>query len=252
MSIEEGKLTALVSAQPSALSRAGVKSLAARGRDLLRQKEEAAEWLRKGLALQETAPEALSPELETSLEYVKQVLAGTHPDVAARNLGMTPEDQEKAHVAHYFMPDTLKECSQLEEVRESQLLEAFRCFEHGIQLDPHHPLLQHNIGAAYYFGRGVKQDYSQAYGWFRKAAEQGNADAEYCLGVLYDNGEGVEQDSAQAAVWLRKASEEGNADAQLALGLAYKTGRGVPKNEAQATFWIRKAGIENPADANES
>jgi TPR repeat protein len=215
MSIEEGKLTALVSAQPSALSRAGVKPLAARGRDLLRQKEEAVEWLRKGLALQETAPEALSPELATTLEYVKQVLAGTHPDVAARNLGMTPEDQEKAHVAHYFMPDTLKECLQLEDVRESQFLEAFRCFEHGIQLDPHDPLLQHNIGAAYYFGRGVKRDYSQAYSWFRKAAEQGNANAQYCLGVLYSDGEGVDQDEVAAATWLRKAAEQGNTDAQI-------------------------------------
>lgn len=213
---------------------------------------QAEEWLRKGLELQKATPECLRPELQTTLEYIKQILAGTQPDVAAENLCMTPEDQERAHVAHYFMPDTLKECAQLEEARNNQLLEVFRCFERGIQLDPHHPLLQHNIGTTYYFGRGVTQDYSQAYVWFRRAAEQGNADAEYCLGVLYDNGEGVAQDPAQAAAWLRKAAGEGNADAQLALGLAYKTGRGLPKDEAQAAFWLRKAGGGNPTNADES
>jgi TPR repeat protein len=242
MRTEERDPTVLIPARPSALSAAGVKSLAERGRNHLRNKEEAEEWLRKGLQLQESAPEALSPEVQTKLEYIKQILAGTQPDVAAKNLGMTPGDQEMAHVWHFFMPDTLK---GLQDIRESQLLEAFRCFERGIHLDPHHPLLQHSIGTAYFFGRGVKQDYSQAYVWFLRAAEQGKADAEYCLGVLYDNGNGVTQDNAQAAAWLRKAAEKGNALAQWALGLAYETGEGVPKDEAQAAFWIQRSGWES-------
>ena len=217
MSADEQTQSALVPVQSTALTKAGATSLAARGRDRLREKEEAEEWLRKGLELERTEPECLCPEMQTTLEYIKQILAGTQPDVAAKNLGMTPDQQERAHVTHYFMPDTLKECAQLEEARNNQLLEAFRCFERGIQIDPHHPLLQRQIGTAYHFGLGVTQDYSQASDWFRKAAEQGDAEAQYCLGCAYSNGDGVVEDEDLSLKWLRKAAEQGNADAQGAL-----------------------------------
>jgi TPR repeat protein len=242
MSAGQEKPRGLVQVQSTALTNGGANSLAVRGRNHLRDKEQAEEWLRKGLELQETAPEGARPELQTTLEYIKQILAGTQPDVAAEDLCMTPEDQETAHVAHFFMPDTLNECAQLKEARNNQLLEAFRCFEGGIQLDPHHPLLQLNIGNAYYFGRGIKQDYAQAYIWFRKSAEQGNASAQYCLGVLYSNGDGIDRDEVEAATWLHKAAEQGNTDAQVGLGLAYKTGSGVPQDYAQGAMWLRRAG----------
>jgi TPR repeat protein len=219
----------------------GAQALVAHGRSHLRDSEEAEGWLRKGLELQKAAPEGLRPELQMTLEYIRRVLAGTRPDVAAKNLGMTPADQEKAHVAHRLMPDTLKECVQLEEERNNQLLEAFRCFERGIQLDPDHPLLQYNIGIAYYLGRGVAQDCSEGCVWFRKAAGQGDANAEYCLGVAYSNGEGVPEDPAQAAMWLRKAAEQGNTDAQVSLGFAYKGGVGVQQDYVQAAVWLRRA-----------
>jgi TPR repeat protein len=63
-------------------------------------------------------------------------------------------------------------------------------------------------------GNGVPQDYAQAIGWFRKAAEQGDANAQYALGFMYANGNRVPQDDAQAMGWLRKAAEQGNAAAQ--------------------------------------
>ena len=40
-------------------------------------------------------------------------------------------------------------------------------------------------------GQGVIQDYKEALKWFRLAAAQGDAKAQYNLGVMYDNGEGV-------------------------------------------------------------
>ena len=35
------------------------------------------------------------------------------------------------------------------------------------------------------FGEGVEQDYAEAVKWYRLAAEQGNADAQYNLGYAY-------------------------------------------------------------------
>ncbi len=34
-------------------------------------------------------------------------------------------------------------------------------------------------------GEGVPQDYAEAVGWWRKAAEQGDANAHFNLGLLY-------------------------------------------------------------------
>ena len=73
-------------------------------------------------------------------------------------------------------------------------------------------------------GRGVTQDYAEAAKWYRKAAEQGDTDAQYNLGVMYDNGRGVTQDYAEAAKWYRKGAEQGYADAQYNLGMMYETG----------------------------
>ena len=54
----------------------------------------------------------------------------------------------------------------------------------------------------------------------RKAAEQGDAGAQYNLSVCYRKGEGVLRDMGQAVGWLRKAAEQGHAQAQeVLLGL---------------------------------
>jgi hypothetical protein len=52
----------------------------------------------------------------------------------------------------------------------------------------------------------VPQDYSQAVFWFRKAAEQGEADAQFWLGVLYESGTGLPQDYAEAYFWFDVAA----------------------------------------------
>jgi TPR repeat protein len=58
-------------------------------------------------------------------------------------------------------------------------------------------------------GLGVGQDDAEAVIWFRKAAEQGHAQAQYNLGWMYANGQGVAQDHAEPAIWYRKAAEQG-------------------------------------------
>ena len=48
------------------------------------------------------------------------------------------------------------------------------------------PEIWRDLGSMYYHGHGVEQDDEQAVFWFRKAAEQGNADAQYYLGWIYN------------------------------------------------------------------
>ena len=58
-------------------------------------------------------------------------------------------------------------------------------------------------------GSGVSRDYAQAFAWFRKSADLGNATAQNNLGVMYRDGSGVSQDYAQALEWYRKAADQG-------------------------------------------
>ena len=87
--------------------------------------------------------------------------------------------------------------------------------------------------------------------WFRKAAEQGVAEAQHNLGQYYANGEGVPQDDAEAVKWFRKAAEQGVAEAQLILGLEYSTGRRVPKDDITAYMWFNLASAQGLEDAKE-
>ena len=72
---------------------------------------------------------------------------------------------------------------------------------------------QYNLGSMYYNGRGVLQDYEEAVFWYRLAAEQGNARAQYNLGVMYANGRGLLQDNVVAHTWYNIASANGFAKA---------------------------------------
>ena len=73
------------------------------------------------------------------------------------------------------------------------------------------------MGACYASGTGVVRDMHAAANWFRKAADQGNAQAQYNLALCYERGEGVPADTATALSWYEKAAAQGNADAAAAV-----------------------------------
>jgi TPR repeat protein len=85
--------------------------------------------------------------------------------------------------------------------------------------------------------------------WFRKAAEQGVAEAQNDLGAMYHQGQGVPQDYAEAMKWFRKAAEQGQADAQSNLGVMYVAGQGVPQDYVQAYLWFILAAAQGNENA---
>ena len=69
---------------------------------------------------------------------------------------------------------------------------------------------------------------AEAVGWYHKAAEQGDAQAQFNLGFMYGDGRGVARDDAKKlCAGMRKAAEQGYASAQHNLGIMYEDGRGV-------------------------
>jgi hypothetical protein len=69
----------------------------------------------------------------------------------------------------------------------------------------------------YQQGLGVPADYTEAMGWYRKAADSGNDTAMYNIGALWEGGLGVTADRDEAIVWYRKAAAAGNEPAKDAL-----------------------------------
>jgi TPR repeat protein len=53
----------------------------------------------------------------------------------------------------------------------------------------------------YAYGQLVPQDFAAAMSWYRKAAEQGHAEAQNELGWMYAYGPFVPQDYAEAVRW---------------------------------------------------
>jgi TPR repeat protein len=100
----------------------------------------------------------------------------------------------------------------------------------------------------YKLRRGVPRDYKEALKWYQKAADLGNADAQYWLGNMYYFGEGVLEDSKEAAKWFQKAADLGNSDAQYRLGDMYYLGEGVLEDSKEAAKWFQKAAEAGDAD----
>ena len=100
---------------------------------------------------------------------------------------------------------------------------------------------QNALGEAYYDGKGVTENLTEAVKWFTKAAEQENAKAEYNLGNCYYYGNGVYQNYGEAVKWYTKAAEQEYAEAQNSLGYCYEFGEGVDKNLKEAVKWYTKA-----------
>jgi eukaryotic-like serine/threonine-protein kinase len=75
-----------------------------------------------------------------------------------------------------------------------------------------------NLGDMYFFGRGVgQQDYATAITWYKKAAVQNFAEAQFRLGFMYEKGLGTAQSDQDAIAFYKKAASNGNVDAQHAL-----------------------------------
>ncbi|MGN0335771.1 MAG: tetratricopeptide repeat protein [Lachnospiraceae bacterium] len=63
-------------------------------------------------------------------------------------------------------------------------------------------------------GNGVEENSDEAFKWYRKAAEQGEPNAQFEIGQLYEFGA---HDISTARQWYTKAAEQGHENAQQKL-----------------------------------
>ena len=122
----------------------------------------------------------------------------------------------------------------------------------------------------------MEEDQAAGMRWYRKAAEQGFAPAQYQLGNIYHYGNGVEEDKVEALHWYRRGcrtrtftcqdwsktcrgavdaqelipkANAGDANAQYRLSEAYEYGKGVKLDRTKAIHWLRQAAENGHVEA---
>jgi uncharacterized protein len=93
----------------------------------------------------------------------------------------------------------------------------------------------------YAAGRGAPKNDAAAATWYRRAADQGFAEAQYTVGTLHEAGTGVMQDYAEAMRWYRMAATQGYAGAQNNIGRLYAEGLGVRRDNLKVLMWYTLA-----------
>jgi TPR repeat protein len=136
-----------------------------------------------------------------------------------------------------------------EDAKDKNTIESYQRFLSDYPESEYNKIAQNILGEIFYYGKGVKKNYTKAVNWYMKSAEQDYASAQFYLGVMYEIGEGVEKDYTTAVNWYRKAAEQGYASAQCYLGVMYEIGTGVEKDYTIAVNWYRKSAEQGNASA---
>lgn len=106
----------------------------------------------------------------------------------------------------------------------------------------------YNLGLMYKNGKGIQQDYKQAFKWFMESAVEGNRDAQLEIGDMYYFGEWAAKDYKKSFQWSMKSAKQGNARAQHAIGGMYFYGRGAEKDYKKAFEWFMKSSESDYVD----
>lgn len=96
---------------------------------------------------------------------------------------------------------------------------------------------QNNLADSIYDSQRGGQDLAEAVRWYRRAAEQGSARAQNRLGDIYRHGHGAAQDHAEALHWYALAAEQGHIKALANLRVMLLNGLGVPQDYQGTGLW---------------
>lgn len=110
------------------------------------------------------------------------------------------------------------------------------------------PCAQYALGQRYAHGDGVPRDFRKAVEWYRRAALQGNAAAQYSLALNLD----TQANPENREVWLRLAAAQGHAEAQVEMGRIHERGSEASTWQREAMKWYRKAAAQGRAEAQSS
>ena len=110
---------------------------------------------------------------------------------------------------------------------------------------------QYNLGYCYQAGIEVPQSDSIANTWYQLSAAQGWKDAQFKIAYSYSNGRGYKKNDSLAFHWTLECARQNDPDCMFNLVGLYQTGTGVGRNLDSMIAWASRLGaLENPADLN--
>lgn len=137
--------------------------------------------------------------------YARAARAGV--EGAKSMLKMSEGELQEAYRIVELVPPGLN--SHADEEEQEKFRELFKNAKDG------DAVAQFQLGHAFIYGDdGAKMIEHHGVVWLKKAAAQGNADAENLLGDCYRNGWGVSEDVVAAKEWYQKAAEKGHQEAK--------------------------------------
>eukprot|EP01138_Halocafeteria_seosinensis_P015177 gb/GECG01015490.1/.p1 GENE.gb/GECG01015490.1/~~gb/GECG01015490.1/.p1 ORF type:complete len:403 (+),score=54.12 gb/GECG01015490.1/:1-1209(+) len=107
----------------------------------------------------------------------------------------------------------------------------------------------HNLGLMYHWGLGVNQDSIKGREYLLRAANDGyNSESQVSLaGHMYEEG-----DHIRSAAYAMRAAEQGQARAQYFLGMLLTRGDGIPVDKERGINWLRRAAANGEQHASDA
>ena len=100
------------------------------------------------------------------------------------------------------------------------------------------------LGALYYSGKTVEQDFSKAIKLFQESSNSGYTSATYNLGVIYAKGRGVDIDEKKAFNYYKKAANDGLDRAQYVYATWLRDGKASEKNITLAMEFFKRSSLQ--------
>ena len=97
-----------------------------------------------------------------------------------------------------------------------------------------------------------RRAYEDAAKWFKRAALQGNPDAQFKIGFFLSTGQGGTTNLVEAADWYERAASNKVARAQHNLAVCLEHGLGRDKDLIQALKWYREAAYQRDTFAQKA
>ena len=107
---------------------------------------------------------------------------------------------------------------------------------------------RYHLGLMYESGIAVEADHRQARLWYQKAAERRHLDAQVALARLCESTD-ADTDLESAVHWWREAAQQGSAEAQYTLGQRYASGAGTEPDPLKSMSWTMRAAEQGHAEA---
>ena len=99
----------------------------------------------------------------------------------------------------------------------------------------------YNLGMCHARGLGTPRNDERAFDCFRNAAEKGHPEAINNIGWFFREGRIVKKDLELSAKWFKKSADYRNAYGEYNYGLALHRGEGVKRNDRLAVDYFRRA-----------